>query len=76
MLPDLAEAAQLRASGRSSCWYTAHSILSMTLIRANILACGLIGKTDHIELFGNINLIYLEERSRYWDFGNTCFEFS
>ncbi len=34
----------------SSCWYTAHSSLGMTLIRANTLAFGLIGKTDHIEL--------------------------
>ncbi len=50
MLPDLEGAGQLRAFGNSSCWYTAHSSLGMTLIRANTLAFGLIGKTDHIQL--------------------------
>jgi hypothetical protein len=44
MLPDLTGAAQLRASGNSSCWYSAHSSLGMTLISANTLAFGLIGK--------------------------------
>jgi len=43
MLPDLPEAAQLRASGKSSCWYTAHSSLGMALISANTLAFSLIG---------------------------------
>ncbi len=52
MLPDLEGAGQLRAFGNSSCWYnyTAHSSLGMMLIRANTLAFGLIGITDHIEL--------------------------
>ncbi len=50
MLPDLAGAAQLRASGNFSCWYSAHRCLGMTLISANTLAFGLIGKTDNIEL--------------------------
>jgi hypothetical protein len=50
MLPDLEGAGQLRAFGNSSCWYTAHSNLGMTLIKANTLAFGLLGKTDHIEL--------------------------
>jgi hypothetical protein len=63
----------------NSCWYTAHSSLGMTLIRANTLAFGLIGKTDHIEsknfAFG-LWIWYLEARSRYSDFGNICFEFS
>ncbi len=70
MLPDLAGAAQLRASGRSSCWYTAHSILGMTLISANTLACGLIGKTDHLELFGNINLVFGREVALlgFWEY--------
>jgi hypothetical protein len=51
MLPDLAGAAQLRASASSSFWYTAHSILGMTLISANTLAFGLIGKTNHINIW-------------------------
>jgi hypothetical protein len=50
LLPDLEGAVQLRAFGNSSCWYTTHSSLGMTLIRVNTLAFGLIGKTDHIEL--------------------------
>jgi hypothetical protein len=49
MLPDLAGAAQQRASGNSSCWYKAHSSLGMMLISANTLAFALFGKTDHIE---------------------------
>ncbi len=49
MLPGLEEAGQLRAFGNSSCWYTAHSTLGMTLIRSNTLASGLNGKTDHID---------------------------
>ncbi len=48
-LQDLAGAAQLRASGNSNCWYTAHiqhvySSLGMNLISSNTLAFGLIGK--------------------------------
>jgi hypothetical protein len=70
MLPDLAGAAQLRASGSSSCCYTAHSSLGMTLISANTLAFGLIGKTDHIELFGNMNLVFRIEVAllRFWEY--------
>jgi hypothetical protein len=51
MLPDLEGAGQLKAFGNSSCWYTAHSSLGMTLIRSNTLAFGLICKTDQIELY-------------------------
>jgi hypothetical protein len=61
MLPDLAGAAQLGAFGNSSCWYTAHSSLGMTLIRANNLAFVLIGKTDHIDIklcFVIMNLVF------------------
>jgi hypothetical protein len=43
MLPG---AAHLRASGNSSCWYTAHRSLGMRLISGNTLAFGLIGKTN------------------------------
>ncbi len=50
MQPDLKGAGLLRAFDNSSYWYTAHMSLGMTLIRANILAFGLIGKTDLIEL--------------------------
>jgi hypothetical protein len=50
MMPDLEGAGQLRAFGNSSSWYRAHSSLGMTLIRANNLAFGLIGKADHLEL--------------------------
>jgi hypothetical protein len=50
MLPDLVGAAQLWASGYSSCCYTAYSSLGRMPISANVLAFSLIGKTDHIEL--------------------------
>jgi hypothetical protein len=52
MLPDLERAGQLKAFGNSSCWYTAHTCsLGMTLVKANTLTFGLIGKTDQIELY-------------------------
>jgi hypothetical protein len=44
MMSDLPGAAQLRASGNSSCF------LGMTLISANTLAFVLIGKTDRKKL--------------------------
>jgi hypothetical protein len=50
MLPDLAGAAQLRASGDFRCWYTAHSCFGMTLISPNTLTFGLIGKDRPLEL--------------------------
>jgi hypothetical protein len=53
--------------------------LGMTLIRANTLAFGLIGKDGPHGIikicFGNMNLVFGSEVS-YWDFGNICFEFS
>jgi hypothetical protein len=79
MQPDLEGAGLLREFGNSSCWYTALMSLGMTLIRANTLAFGLIGKDGPHGIikicFGNMNLV-LEARPRYWDFGNICFEFS
>jgi hypothetical protein len=44
MQPDLEGAGLLRAFSNSSCKYTALMSLGMTLIRANTLAFGLIGK--------------------------------
>jgi hypothetical protein len=62
MLPDLAGAAQLRASSNSSCWYTTHSSLGMTLISSNTLAFGLIGiDRTHGTIticFGNMNVVF------------------
>jgi hypothetical protein len=62
MLPDLAGAAQLRASGNFSCWYTAHSSLGMMLISANTVAIGHIGKDRPPRIikicFGNMNVIF------------------
>jgi hypothetical protein len=53
---------QLRASGNSNCWYTAHSSLGMTLISSNTLAFGLIGKDrTHRTIkicFGNMNVVF------------------
>ncbi len=66
MLPDLPGAAQLRVSGTSSCWLTAHSSLGMTLISANTLAFGLIGKTDHIALK---KLVFWEYEFGIWKGG-------
>jgi hypothetical protein len=70
MLPDLPGAAQLRASGN-----TAYSSLGMTLISTNTLA---FGKTDYKE-FKKFVLdieIWYWEAMCFWDFGNSCFEFS
>jgi hypothetical protein len=47
MQPDLEGAGLLRAFGISSCCYTAHRSLGMTLIRASTLAFGLIGKQNY-----------------------------
>jgi hypothetical protein len=62
VLPDLTGAAQLCASWQSSCWYTALMSLAMTLIRANTLAFGLIGKDGPHRIikicFGNMNLVF------------------
>jgi hypothetical protein len=52
----------LLSTGKSSCWYTAHSSLGMTLISANTLAFGLIGKDRPHRIkkicFENMNLIF------------------
>ncbi len=66
----LVGAAQLWASGNSSCWFTAHSSLDMTQIRTNTLVFVLLGKdtVDHIELWKFVSgkrIWYLEARSRY-----------
>ncbi len=58
---------------QSSCWYTALMSLGMTLIRANTLAFGLIGKDGTHGIikicFGNMNLVLGSEVAPL-DFGN------
>ncbi len=61
MLSNLPGAFQLQESGNSSCWYRAHSSLGMTLISANTLAFGLIGKQtewNYKKFFGDMNLVF------------------
>ncbi len=62
MQPDLEGVGLLRAFGNSSCLYTALMSLGMTLIRANTLAFGLIGKDGPHGIikicFGNMNLVF------------------
>jgi hypothetical protein len=72
MLPDLEGAAQLCA--QSSCWYTALMSLGMTLIRANTLSFGLIGKDGPHRIikicFGNMNLVFGSEVALFgfWEY--------
>ena len=65
MQPDLEGAGLLRAFGNSSCQYMALMSLGMTLIRANTLAFGLIGKDELHRIikicFGNMNLVFGSE---------------
>jgi hypothetical protein len=70
MLPDLAEAAQLRAFSNSS-FDTAHSSLGMTLISANTLTFGFIDKDrphGNIKKYLGIRMRCLEAWSRYLGF--------
>ncbi len=59
---------------QSSCWYTALMILGMTLIRANTLAFGLIGKDGPDRIikicFGNMNLVFRSEVTllEFWEY--------
>ena len=65
MQPDLEGAGLLRAFGNSSCQYKTLMSLGMTLIRANTLAFGLIGKDGPHGIinicFGNMNLVFGSE---------------
>ncbi len=65
MQPDLEGAGLLRAFGNSSCQYTALMSLGMTLIRANTIAFGLIGKDGPHGIIkiccGNMNLVFGSE---------------
>jgi hypothetical protein len=65
MQPDLEGAGLLKAFGNSSCKYSALMSLGMTLIRANTLAFGLIGKDGPHGIikicFGNMNLVFGSE---------------
>jgi hypothetical protein len=74
MLPDLAGAAQLVSIWQFSCWYTALMSSGMTLIRANTLAFGLIGKDGPHRIikicFGNMNLAFGSEVALlgFWEY--------
>ncbi len=59
---------------QSSCWYSALMSLGMTLIRANTLAFGLIGKDRPHRIikicFGNLNLVFGSEVALlgFWEY--------